>query len=85
MAPKFRRSRVSVMYRFLIVVCSSDLKWGKRVVETVTVAEEILFSFHKNFPKMSLYGPALLLQEKLRNDTHCGRTGIYRRDKLPLL
>lgn len=49
MAPKFRRSRVSVMCRFLIVVCSSDLKWGKRVVETVTVAEEILFSFHKIF------------------------------------
>lgn len=51
MAPKFRRSRVSVMYRFLIVVCSSDLKWGKRVVETVTVAEAILFSFHKIFRK----------------------------------
>lgn len=50
MAPKFGRSRVSVMYRFLIVVCSLDLKNGEeRVVceETVTVAEEILFSFIK--------------------------------------
>lgn len=69
MAPKFRRSRVSVMYRFLIVVCSSDLKWGKRVVETVTVAAEIYFLFIKFFINVALRSCIIIARKIAKRHT----------------
>lgn len=79
MAPKFGRSRVSVMYRFLIVVCSLDLKWGRESClrrDSHGCRGDFIF-FHKNVS----YGVHYYCKKNCET-TLCGRTGIYRRDKL---
>lgn len=61
------------MYRFLIVVCSLDLKWGRESClrrDSHGCRGDFIF-FHKNARKRRLRS-ALLLQEKLRNETLWG-------------